>query len=626
MTATELPDQSHLFKTQVDIAGAPWQAKLLVLAGPGTGKTHTLVYRVVNLVQNQNLMPSSELLVLSFSRTAVAEIRRRISSLVLSGAHDDLRFLNVRTFDSFATRLLILADEDLDLSRTSYDDRIRLAVTYLSKPTPSMKTIVDQIHHVIIDEIQDLVGVRAQLVQQIVDRIDGGFTMFGDPAQGIFDYLATQQGERPTSVEFLSRVKDRYGQNLVEYSLDQNFRILTPSAGIASSTRKLILGSQVIGQEIFSNLQEMVGSLEGAGSVEVPDLKRITSSEKSVALLCRTNSDVLFATSNLVQHGVPCITPPHKAEQGLPTWIARVFGTYEYDHISRSVFDDRWRELIAEGHEPNAATSWETLKSIEDNERNYLDLGILRSRLRKGVNWVFDSESYNYKNHTLITTIHQSKGREYDHVMILTPEQRRLTATESNALEEAKVLYVAATRARESISRLEREGMPISLEMQFPSRKERESGQDRAGKHLIEVLPEDMDWLSYVHQDLFPKPKLVETVQSLLWKHIVPGTQLNVVPQTLQGKFKLIITWINPSTGKPIPLAWLSDQFTDDLKYFWRSLPNSADSRSISQMEGIHVYERLTIVLPPYTEKIHEPWASSGFCIGLGIKGALVID
>jgi superfamily I DNA/RNA helicase len=62
------------------------------------------------------MMPSSEILVLSFSRAAVAEIRSRLSGFVERGAPDDLRFLNVRTFDSFATRLMVASDDGIDLS------------------------------------------------------------------------------------------------------------------------------------------------------------------------------------------------------------------------------------------------------------------------------------------------------------------------------------------------------------------------------------------------------------------------------------------------------------------------------------------------------------------------------
>lgn len=58
----------------VDHASGP----LLVLAGPGTGKTTTLVEVVVDRVENQGLKPE-EILVLTFSRRAAQEIRGRIA-------------------------------------------------------------------------------------------------------------------------------------------------------------------------------------------------------------------------------------------------------------------------------------------------------------------------------------------------------------------------------------------------------------------------------------------------------------------------------------------------------------------------------------------------------------------
>ncbi len=59
----------------VDHAGGP----LLVLAGPGTGKTTTLVEAVVDRVERGGLSPD-EVLVLTFSRKAADELRTRITS------------------------------------------------------------------------------------------------------------------------------------------------------------------------------------------------------------------------------------------------------------------------------------------------------------------------------------------------------------------------------------------------------------------------------------------------------------------------------------------------------------------------------------------------------------------
>jgi len=51
---------------------------LLVLAGPGTGKTTTLVEAVVDRVERDGVDPE-QILVLTFSRRAAAELRQRIA-------------------------------------------------------------------------------------------------------------------------------------------------------------------------------------------------------------------------------------------------------------------------------------------------------------------------------------------------------------------------------------------------------------------------------------------------------------------------------------------------------------------------------------------------------------------
>ena len=58
----------------VDHAGGP----LLVLAGPGTGKTTTLVEAVVDRIERRGATPDS-ILVLTFSRKAAADLRMRIA-------------------------------------------------------------------------------------------------------------------------------------------------------------------------------------------------------------------------------------------------------------------------------------------------------------------------------------------------------------------------------------------------------------------------------------------------------------------------------------------------------------------------------------------------------------------
>src|SRR5262245_59946385 len=52
---------------------------LLIIAGPGSGKTFTLVERVVYLISHHRV-PPQKLLVLTFTDKAAAELRTRISN------------------------------------------------------------------------------------------------------------------------------------------------------------------------------------------------------------------------------------------------------------------------------------------------------------------------------------------------------------------------------------------------------------------------------------------------------------------------------------------------------------------------------------------------------------------
>src|SRR5829696_8317104 len=97
---------------------------LLVAAGAGTGKTHTVVSRFVWLVDQG--VPAERILTLTFSAPAAAEMRERLEA-VLEAPYEEL---HVETFRSFCLRLL--QDEALEacvdpfLSPVTAADRLAL--------------------------------------------------------------------------------------------------------------------------------------------------------------------------------------------------------------------------------------------------------------------------------------------------------------------------------------------------------------------------------------------------------------------------------------------------------------------------------------------------------------------
>ena len=87
--------------------------QLLVLAGPGTGKTRVVTYRYLNLLSQPGVGTDS-ILVLTFTEKAAQEMHDRIAVLCKTGYSE----LNVSTFHSFAYRFLREEGRRLPIPRT----------------------------------------------------------------------------------------------------------------------------------------------------------------------------------------------------------------------------------------------------------------------------------------------------------------------------------------------------------------------------------------------------------------------------------------------------------------------------------------------------------------------------
>ncbi len=82
------------------------EGPLLIIAGPGTGKTFTLVKRIVYLIKEKGVKPE-EILVATFTEKAAKELVTRITNELLEiGETVNVNEMYVGTFHSICLRII----------------------------------------------------------------------------------------------------------------------------------------------------------------------------------------------------------------------------------------------------------------------------------------------------------------------------------------------------------------------------------------------------------------------------------------------------------------------------------------------------------------------------------------
>jgi superfamily I DNA/RNA helicase len=130
---------------------------LLVLAGAGSGKTKTLVHRVVHLIRGEKVEPS-HILVVTFTNKAADEMRERVRAF----AGDDAAAVVVSTFHSLGVRILRWHGEKLGLPR-------RFAIYAAADQLGALRQATEEIH--IADDRFDLKRVLARISRWKTRRV-----------------------------------------------------------------------------------------------------------------------------------------------------------------------------------------------------------------------------------------------------------------------------------------------------------------------------------------------------------------------------------------------------------------------------------------------------------------------
>ena len=222
---------------------------VLVLAGPGAGKTRTLVGRLVRLIKSG--VPASSIVAVTFTRRAAEEMRQRLAAalaaempegsapalpetdtlhalalkrwpgeqpVVLSeeGARKAFAAANPELDKKEAARLCSLMElgrETLDMpaelaplveryrrwkKERGLADYTDLPETWLAELNSRNYGAAKPWEHILVDEVQDLSPLQKALVEAITPADGSGFFGIGDPDQSIYGFRGADSGIEST--------------------------------------------------------------------------------------------------------------------------------------------------------------------------------------------------------------------------------------------------------------------------------------------------------------------------------------------------------------------------------------------------------------------------------------------
>ena len=513
---------------QEQIVTAPKDRNMLVLAGPGSGKTRVVIHRCAYLLRVERIRPEN-ILVICFNRSAMHELRVRLRGLV----GDLARQVAVHTYHALALRLTerSMADraEAAGEERIDFDSIIDEANRRLRgeeavvgvEPDELRDRLLSGFEYVLVDEYQDIDARQYELIAHIARRSEEGqeadrraaILAVGDDDQSIYEW-------REASVRFLRRFEDEFSAQ--RHYLVENYR----------STRRIVEASNALIRhnadrlKVDRPIRVNVGRSEDPAGGEwesldpfvrgrvslievedgdaqarsvVAELERLrgldpTPDWQQFAILGRTHDELVAVRALLEPAGVPI-------RRALPDGLPPLRRIREFARLlcklkDAGASDVPIPQLREELEQVCGARSFWTAMADRMLAGLEEELGAASCGAVDVLEALHRGLADHYRSHivgdgVLVSTVHAAKGLEFGHVLVLgggwnhrpgesvaTSQGDRssvspgsvATAGDDGSVamagdygsdEERRLYYVAMTRARKTLTLIDRQDDPL---------------------------------------------------------------------------------------------------------------------------------------------------------------------
>lgn len=423
---------NQLSKKQMQIISDKESRVIVVAAGPGSGKTRVLVHKLASLLLLEDVK-HEQLLMLTFSRAAATEFKQRLMGLIGNAAH----FVEIKTFHSYAFDLLGRIG-NLEDAKDVVGRAARMISEGEVEPNRIGKTVL------VVDEAQDMSSEEFALVRALMSvNEEMRVIAVGDDDQNIYEF-------RGSDSNYMRQLLADDKSTFVE--MTENYR----------STQHVVAFANAFVKGIHNRMKQtpILSMSKDEGTVVVTHhashimFQRVVSdllrqrNSGTISVLTHTNEEAVILVALLRRHGLR--SKLIQSMDGFRFWNmaeVRLFLKYiERDTHTPIVTDEVWNEAKRKTFQAYATSSSlpylkrciELFEKI--NKAKYLtDFKEL----------VFESTTEDFCDTSdadvVVSTIHKSKGCEFDDVYMLVSQPQHVTDSEMRSY------YVGMTRARKRL-------------------------------------------------------------------------------------------------------------------------------------------------------------------------------
>jgi len=411
--------------------------RILVGAGPGSGKTRVLVHKVASILMMEDVKPD-QFLMLTFSRPAAEEMKQRLRKLV-----GNIYGIEIKTFHSYAFDIIGKIGQLESAAKVIPEavKQLREGETYL--PSIGKKEVI------VVDEYQDIDQDQFELLQEIIRMAeDPRVVVVGDDDQNIYEW-------RGSSVEFMRAFAKE--KRCKEYFLTRNYRSRNNLVAFTNAFLKDMPGERLKRDVELIPHDQRNGALEihefpGEAQPFQALIEKVIGNNRTqtLAILTRTNDQALILQSLLLERGIPVrLVQQHEGYRVRDILEVKAFTHWLKDKAEKGtgrIKEEDWEEQILKLKEKYARSTAldAVLRVIEHYRKSHKYL--FKSEWLEYISEIRTQDLQPTETGTIwLSTMHKAKGKEFDSVYLY------LDNLQLRSPEDYRLLYVAMTRAKSAL-------------------------------------------------------------------------------------------------------------------------------------------------------------------------------